>query len=94
MSITTAVGATTTAQSPEWRVTGAAQMPIAPRATPQTTIEALMYSVRERGLKALGEAANQERLGRCDAAGRTQINQRIETLIAAGARAVEVQSNG
>jgi hypothetical protein len=54
------------------------------QSTPQTTIEAVMYSVRERGLKALNEPATQERLSRCDAAARAQINQRIEKLLAAG----------
>ena len=49
--------------------------------TPQTTVEAIMYCVRERGLGALNEAANLERLSRCDPAARTQINKRIATLI-------------
>jgi len=50
------------------------------RPTPQTTIEAIMYCVRERGLAAMKESANQERLSRCDAAARQQINERIERL--------------
>jgi hypothetical protein len=50
------------------------------RPTPQTTIEAIMYCFRERGLAALKEPNNQERLSRCDAAARQQINQRIERL--------------
>ena len=54
------------------------------RPTPQTTVEAVMYSVRERGLAALNEPATKERLGRCDAAAWAQINRRIEKLIAAG----------
>jgi hypothetical protein len=62
----------------------AVHSPAAPRPTPQTTIEAVMWTVREGGLKALREPANQERLGRCDAAARAQINRRIEGLIAAG----------
>ena len=52
--------------------------------TPQTTIEALMYSVRDRGLSALKEPASVERLSRCDAAACSQINNRISKLIAAG----------
>src|SRR5262249_6274125 len=44
--------------------------PVAPasaaRPTPQTTIEAIMHSVRERGLAALREPAIQWRLQRCD----------------------------
>jgi hypothetical protein len=50
------------------------------RSAPQSTIEAIMYCVRERGLAALKEPNNQERLSRCDAAARQQINQRIERL--------------
>ena len=50
------------------------------RPTPQSTIEAIMYCVREGGLAAMKEPANQERLSRCDAAARQQINERIERL--------------
>jgi hypothetical protein len=50
------------------------------RPTPQTTVEAIMYCVRERGPAALKEPNNQERLSRCDAAARQQINERIERL--------------
>jgi hypothetical protein len=52
--------------------------------TPQTTVEAIMYCVGERGLGALNEATNVERLSRCDPAARTQINKRIVTLIEKG----------
>jgi hypothetical protein len=52
-----------------------------PRPTPQVTIEAMMYCVRERGVQALKEAANIERLGRCDAAAKAQVNVRIAKLI-------------
>ena len=52
--------------------------------TPDATIEAIMYSVRERGLSALDEPATRERLARCDAAARNQINRRIGVLLAAG----------
>jgi hypothetical protein len=51
-------------------------------ATPQTTIEAIMYTVRVRGAPALTEPANIERLSRCNAAARTEINRRIASLIA------------
>jgi hypothetical protein len=51
------------------------------RATPQTTVEAIMLAVRERGLAALKDAANVERLARCDQAARAQINRRIARLI-------------
>jgi hypothetical protein len=53
------------------------------RPTPQSTIEAIMYCVRERGVAALKEATNIERLARCDAAARAEINRRIARLIAA-----------
>jgi hypothetical protein len=48
------------------------------RPTPQTTIEALIYCVRERGLAALKEPANLERLSRCDEAALAEIDRRIE----------------
>jgi hypothetical protein len=48
--------------------------------TPQSTIDAIMYCVRERGLALLKEPANVERLLRCDANAKAQIDQRIETL--------------
>jgi hypothetical protein len=47
------------------------------RPTPQSTIEAVLYCVRERGLAALRERANVERLSRCDEKARAQINERI-----------------
>ena len=50
------------------------------RPTPQTTIEAIMYCVRERGLAALKEPANVERLSRCDAAAKAEINRRIARI--------------
>jgi len=52
-----------------------------PNATPQATVEAIMVAVRERGVAALKDAANVERLGRCDQVTRAQINQRIARLI-------------
>jgi hypothetical protein len=50
--------------------------------TPQSTIEAIVYAVRERGIAALKEPDNIERLSRCDTAARKQINERIENLLA------------
>jgi hypothetical protein len=50
------------------------------RATPQTTVEAIMLAARERGLAALEEAADVERLVRCDQVARRQINERITRL--------------
>lgn len=48
--------------------------------TPQVTVEAIMYSVRERGLAALDEPDNIERLSRCDDAAQEQIKRRIAKL--------------
>jgi hypothetical protein len=48
-----------------------------PRRTDRTNIEAIMVAVRIRGLAALKEPANIERLGRCDAQARAEINRRI-----------------
>ena len=50
------------------------------RPTPRVTIEAIMLGMRERGLAALREPANLERLSRCDATAKTEINERIEKL--------------
>jgi hypothetical protein len=51
------------------------------RPTPQTTVEAILHCVRERGVAALKEPANIERLSRCDAAAKAQIDGRIKKLI-------------
>jgi hypothetical protein len=49
-------------------------------ATPQTSIEAVMHCVRERGLAALCEPANQQRLMTFDEDARTEVNKRIAKL--------------
>ena len=49
-------------------------------ATPQATIEAIMVTVRARGVAALKEPANVERLKRCDDAAKAEINRRIAML--------------
>jgi hypothetical protein len=49
--------------------------------TPQVTVEALLHCIRERGVAALKEPANLERLARCDAAAKAQIDKRIGRLI-------------
>jgi hypothetical protein len=54
--------------------------------TPQVTIEAIMYCVCERGLAALKEPENLERLVRCDATARAQIDKRIEKLTKSNSR--------
>ena len=48
--------------------------------TPQTTIEAIMYCVGERGLAALEVRKVQGWLSDCDVRAREQINERIERL--------------
>jgi hypothetical protein len=48
-----------------------------PQPTPQVTVEALWYCFRERGIQALREPANVERLNRCDKAAREELNRRI-----------------
>ena len=50
------------------------------RPTPQTTVEAAILTVRERGLAALKEPANVERVERCDAAAKAEIERRIAKL--------------
>jgi hypothetical protein len=50
------------------------------RPTPQATIEAILHCVRERGVAALKEPANIERLTRCDAEAKAQIDRRIKKL--------------
>jgi hypothetical protein len=49
-------------------------------ATPASTIEAIMYCVRTRGVAALKEPANIERLARCDDPAKAEINRRIAAL--------------
>jgi hypothetical protein len=51
-----------------------------PRPTPQTTIEAVLYCVCERGAKALHEPENIERLRQCDATAIAQINTRMAKM--------------
>jgi hypothetical protein len=48
--------------------------------TPQSTVEAIMYCVRERGLGALKEPSNIERLYRCDDRAKEEILRRIVAL--------------
>jgi hypothetical protein len=47
------------------------------RPTAETVVEAILHCVRVRGVRALDEAANIERLGRCDAAAITEIDARV-----------------
>jgi hypothetical protein len=48
------------------------------RPTPQTTIEAVIFSLRERGLGALHQPDVASRLARCDAHARAEIKTRIK----------------
>ena len=48
--------------------------------TPQSTVEAILHCVRTRGLAALREHGNEERLSRCDEAAMKQIRERIERM--------------
>jgi hypothetical protein len=50
------------------------------RPTPKATIDAVVFAVRKRGLSALKEPATIERLERCDASAKAEINQQIEQL--------------
>ena len=54
--------------------------PAPPRPTPQSTIEAILYCVRERGPTALREPTNIERLRRCDRGARTEIDRRMAAM--------------
>ena len=56
------------------------ERPTARRPTPRSSIETITFSVRERGVQALREPANIERLSRCDEAAKVQINARITKL--------------
>ena len=47
-------------------------------------IEAVMYCVRARGLGALKERANLDRLRQCDATAQTEIDRRIDKLFELG----------
>lgn len=62
-------------QQAYWEITDPSNRP-----TPAVLVEAVMLAVRERGLAALKEPATVERLQRCDAVARAEINQRIQML--------------
>jgi hypothetical protein len=49
--------------------------------TPQSTIDAICYAVKARGLDALQEPDTLARLARCDQAAKQQIDKRIETML-------------
>ena len=54
------------------------------RSTPRVTLEAIVQSVCERGVAAMKEPANIERLLRCDPAAKAEINRRIASLLETG----------
>lgn len=60
-----------------------------PRPTPQSTIEAVWYCVRTRGVAALQEPTNNIRLQAFDEAARTELNARINRMMAGYAEAAE-----
>ena len=49
-------------------------------ATARATVQALWQSVQEKGVEALTDPVNQDRLRRCDAASIAEINRRITNL--------------
>jgi hypothetical protein len=49
-------------------------------ATPQSTVDAICYCVRTRGVVALEEPNIKERLSRCDEAATKHIRERIEKM--------------
>ena len=50
------------------------------QATARATIEAMWQSIQEKGVEALADPDNQDRLRRCDAAAIAEINRRITEL--------------
>ena len=54
------------------------------RPTSQVVVEAILLCIRERGIGAFQEAANLERLRRCDRAARAELQRRIDKLQAKG----------
>jgi hypothetical protein len=54
------------------------------RPTPQSTVAAILYCVRERGIAALNEPVNIERLSRCRAGALAQIDARLAQNLKGG----------
>jgi hypothetical protein len=50
------------------------------RPTSQATVEAIWHCVRERGLRALDEPVNRQRLSECDRAAQAELQRRLEKL--------------
>jgi hypothetical protein len=51
------------------------------RPTPSVVVEAIMYSVRKRGIETLKEPANVERLTHCDKAALAEIERRCAKAV-------------
>jgi hypothetical protein len=51
------------------------------RPTPQATVDAITHAVRARGVSALQEPAQIERLSRCDEHAKALINKTIATVL-------------
>jgi hypothetical protein len=60
-------------------MTAAASAPTT-RPTPRSTIEAIVWCIRERGPRALHEPANIDRLSRCDDVAIAEIDARMTKL--------------
>lgn len=54
--------------------------PPKPRPTPQVTVDAVLYSLAQHGLRALQEPATIERLSRCDTAALARIDAHVAKL--------------
>lgn len=54
------------------------------RPTPAVTVDAIIMTVRERGLVGLKDADTMERLSRCDDRARDEINERLAKLLKSG----------
>jgi hypothetical protein len=52
--------------------------------TPQSIVDAIMVSVKARGVASLDEPANVAQLACCDADAKAQVNKRIEALRQSG----------
>jgi hypothetical protein len=50
------------------------------RPTPNVVVEAVIESVRQNGIAALRTPDNQDRLRRCDASARREVNRRINKI--------------
>ena len=49
--------------------------------TAQSTVDAILHGVKARGVAALKEPANLERLARCDESARATVNAQISKLV-------------